>query len=362
MNKSNFKFKNVLVVLILSIFVCFGIFTLLSLNKSEKVSFADDSSTIAVFESSNVFTPNLAFTSTYSNATSQKFSSLTSLQNYGTFWSNYFMFKYDSTSQSFSFGYNAFANATLYLSLPNTSDYSTYPLNFGSSSSVYIVKTFTLNSTDDNFYFYTVGKCINNNFYTPISCVVTRGTAEPTLQMVSVELGNYTESIADRFNSNTKSGYFNVVSYVDTNGWRYSLAIPTKYASSDTFANRPMFFYNYRLYKLRDTGSLTDSDYYNTGYNDGYNNGKADGQSSGYSSGYSDGDSAGYTRGFTEGQEAGGDYTFLSLLSAVFDAPINAFKSLFNFDLLGFNLLSFITGLITLALVIFIVKKVAGGE
>ncbi len=362
MNKVNFKFKDVFIVLILSIFACFGIFSLLSLNKSEKVSYADDSSTVAVFESSNVFTPNLAFTNNYSSAASQIFSSLTSLQDYGTFWSHYFMFKYDSTSQSFSFGYNAFANASLYLKVPVNDGYSTYPLTFGSTNSVYIVKTFTLNSTDDNFYLYTVGKSIKNSGFTVVSCVVSRGNAEPTLQMVSVELGNYTESIADSFNSNTKSGYFNVVSYVDTNGWRYSLAIPTKFASSDTFANRPMFFYEYRLYKLRDSGNLTDSDYYNTGYTDGYNNGKAAGQSSGYSSGYSDGDSAGYTRGFAEGQEAGGDYTFLSLLSSVIDAPINAFKSLFNFDLLGFNLLSFITGLITLALVIFIVKKVAGGK
>lgn len=272
------------------------------------------------------------------------------------------MFKYDSTSQSFSFGHNAFANASLYLSAPNTSEYSGYELTMGSIITGYHVKTFTLNSIDDNFYFYNVGKCINNAYYTVVSCVVTRGTAEPTLQMVSVELGNYTESIADRFNSNTKSGYFNVVSYVDTNGWRYSLAIPTKYASSDTFENRPMFFYEYRLYKLRDTGSMTDNEFYNSGYSAGYSAGKLDGSSSGYNQGYDAGETIGYQNGYNDGVEHGGNYTFLGLIGAVIDAPINAFTSLLNFDVLGVNILSLITGLLSIAIIVFIVKLCMGGK
>lgn len=362
MTKNKNLFKNISIFFVLVPMLLLSFFCLSSFNKFEKVSYADDSSTIAVFESSNVFTPNLAFTSNYSNATSQNYSSLTTLQDYGSFWSNYFMLKYDSTSQSFSFGYNAYPNASLYLALPNTSDYSTYPLTFGNKSSVYIVKTFTLNSTDDSFNFYTVGKCYGKSSYTVVSCVVTRGIAEPTLQMVSVELGNYTESIANYFNSNTKSGYFNVVSYVDTNGWRYSLAIPTKYASSDTFANRPMFFYNYRLYKLRDTSSMTDNEYYNSGYSAGYSAGKLDGSSSGYNQGYDAGVTIGYQNGYNDGVEHGGNYTFLGLIGAVIDAPINAFTSLLNFEVLGVNILSLITGLLSIAIIVFIVKLCMGGK
>lgn len=60
--------------------------------------------------------------------------------------------------------------------------------------------------------------------------------------------------------------------------------------------------------------------------------------------------------GYQEGLNAENPYTFGNLLSSVIDVPINAFKSLLNFELLGVNLLSFAEGLITIALLLALVK------
>ena len=100
------------------------------------------------------------------------------------------------------------------------------------------------------------------------------------------------------------------------------------------------------------------SDGETAGYNSGYNAGETAGYSSGYTTGYNSGDTAGYYRGYNDGGNAANTYTFLGLISAVIDAPIKAFTGLFNFNLLGVNMVSFITALFTLAVIITIIKKV----
>ena len=79
-----------------------------------------------------------------------------------------------------------------------------------------------------------------------------------------------------------------------------------------------------------------------------------------FNNGVSDGYNAGYKEGYETGKIAGAaganDYSFFSLISAVVDVPVQAFSSLFNFELLGFNLLNFFLGVITVALVIKLLK------
>lgn len=70
----------------------------------------------------------------------------------------------------------------------------------------------------------------------------------------------------------------------------------------------------------------------------------------------------GYNKGFFEGS-AGTDGdtpapTFFNLISAVIDAPIQAFTSLFNFDLLGVNLTSFFLALLSVAVFIAIIRLI----
>lgn len=90
-----------------------------------------------------------------------------------------------------------------------------------------------------------------------------------------------------------------------------------------------------------------------SGYTNGFINGKIDG----YSEGYEVGESVGYHSGYTEGSKAsGGGYTFLNLMAAVVDAPIQAFTGLFNFEILGFNMSSFFTALLTACILMTVIK------
>lgn len=74
------------------------------------------------------------------------------------------------------------------------------------------------------------------------------------------------------------------------------------------------------------------------------------------------GKNQGYELGFQEGKLQGGDYTFTSLIGAVFDAPIEAFRGLFNFEILGTNMQGFVLALLTLSVIIVVIKFALGGK
>ena len=74
------------------------------------------------------------------------------------------------------------------------------------------------------------------------------------------------------------------------------------------------------------------------------------------------GKNQGYEAGFQEGKLQGGNYTFTSLIGAVFDAPIEAFRGLFNFEILGTNMQGFVLALLTLSVIIVVIKFALGGK
>lgn len=82
----------------------------------------------------------------------------------------------------------------------------------------------------------------------------------------------------------------------------------------------------------------------------------------GYNKGYQDGKTAGYDVGFQAGVKDNGDYTFMGLLGSVFDAPISAFRGLFNFEILGTNMQGFVLALLTLSVIVVIIKIALGGK
>lgn len=75
---------------------------------------------------------------------------------------------------------------------------------------------------------------------------------------------------------------------------------------------------------------------------------------------YNQGQQAGYNKGYSAGISNGGNNSFLSLITAVVDAPINAFTSLLNFDILGFNVKNVVLSLLTAALVIACIRFFSG--
>lgn len=75
---------------------------------------------------------------------------------------------------------------------------------------------------------------------------------------------------------------------------------------------------------------------------------------------YQQGQQAGYNKGYSAGLADGNGNSFLSLITAVVDAPITAFTSLLNFEILGFNLKNVVLSILTAALVIACVRFFSG--
>lgn len=66
----------------------------------------------------------------------------------------------------------------------------------------------------------------------------------------------------------------------------------------------------------------------------------------------------GYNEGYAAGVKASSEFTFMGLLSAVIDVPIQAFTGLFNFDLLGINLLNFFLAIFTVCCVLAVLRLI----
>ena len=103
------------------------------------------------------------------------------------------------------------------------------------------------------------------------------------------------------------------------------------------------------------------SDGKNFGYNSGLEEGKQLGSATGYQQGYAAGSSDGYDIGFASGTASANDYTFLGLIGAVIDAPIQALTGLLNFDILGFKMSAFVLSLFTVCVVLKLVSVLLGG-
>ena len=107
---------------------------------------------------------------------------------------------------------------------------------------------------------------------------------------------------------------------------------------------------------------------YNDGQDDGYKSGLSYGESIGFDKGFDAGvqdangkvdkTSASYTAGYNDGTVRAGNYTFRSLIGAVIDVPLNAFTSMFNFEILGVNISSLLSSLLVIALVMCVLKIV----
>lgn len=127
------------------------------------------------------------------------------------------------------------------------------------------------------------------------------------------------------------------------------------------------------LFTLLGSDQLSYQEGYNTGYDVGYiageNKGYTDGAEDGYDFGYDDGYSQGYDAGeifgyqdgFSAGQDS--DSTATTIFAGVLDVsmiPVNVFLLMFNYEVFGINIAGFITGLITIAMIIIIIRFVLG--
>ena len=128
------------------------------------------------------------------------------------------------------------------------------------------------------------------------------------------------------------------------------------------------------IYFGRASDTLQNATVYSNagGYLNGYDNGYTAGNSAGHTEGvlqgreegYKKGEKVGYENGYGVGYSDGlktaetGD--FMSLITAVIDAPVTAFTSLLDFEILGFNMRTFVLSILTAALVIAMLRLFSG--
>lgn len=118
-----------------------------------------------------------------------------------------------------------------------------------------------------------------------------------------------------------------------------------------------------------NTNIYTNDSYlngYNTGYDEGYKQGKQEenweltdyyslggqGYENIYNIGYNDGNEDGYNLGVASDTNLG------KLMLIIATTPFQTFKTIWSFDILGFNIATFTLGLLTLGIVIIIWKKI----
>ena len=109
------------------------------------------------------------------------------------------------------------------------------------------------------------------------------------------------------------------------------------------------------LHNIGVSSNISNTVSYENGFNDGINSVDTDKY-------FNNGFTAGYNSGKHDGIASANDYSFISLFGAIFDAPVKAFTSLFNFNLLGVNILSLITALFTLCVIVVIIRFCFGGK
>ena len=165
----------------------------------------------------------------------------------------------------------------------------------------------------------------------------------------------------------TFKGYCLKSSSIPTD-YPFYLGAPSSFptgVTQDSYVQLTNFLSNCMSFGYRVSVTDSSGDFYNSGYNNGYQDAKEgfEEEKTGiYNSGFEQGKIAGYNDGYNAGKDVSGNYTFLGLIGAVFDAPIEAFKGLFNFEILGTNMQGFVLALLTLSVIIVIIKIALGGK
>lgn len=198
--------------------------------------------------------------------------------------------------------------------------------------------------------------------------------------------------------TNIRNGTFKVSSNYDkdTNVYKFTVPENKLFLLNDNYNTAYDTFRSYIVQQdYKNTKVPSDNALYLNGYqsaskdfyNNGYNDGVVAGEKSGYNKGFTAGDAQGYNRGV----EVGGNYSFLGLFGAIFDAPIQALfggtttlpagttitdkngntttllssatvnrAGLLNFEIMGVNLSGFVLALFSLSILVVVIKFALG--
>ena len=224
--------------------------------------------------------------------------------------------------------------------------YDWYGFDYISSNSYYnILKfsyTFSSNFTDFNFVgvrFFSDYAVVDNMYF--IQNHIRYFDVDNAYFDISFPLYSTSLNAIEMFDSR----YYYFDRNIDTTSETYQNGYDAGYSAGNTAGQSTGY----------DSG-------YNAGYSSGYSAGQTAGSSSGFDSGYQTGYNTGYATGYSAGTDASNAYTFTALIGSVIDVPISYFRSLWNFNLLGVNMLNFFLALFTLAIILFVIKLILGNK
>ena len=105
--------------------------------------------------------------------------------------------------------------------------------------------------------------------------------------------------------------------------------------------------------------SFNDTPFTFLGYDVSYSFSTSDTYSNGYTAGREAGYNEGYSRGYANGsQTVSGENQFTSLMNAIVFVPINALWNVLNFEVLGINVFTFVTAVITILVIAWLWGKI----
>lgn len=111
----------------------------------------------------------------------------------------------------------------------------------------------------------------------------------------------------------------------------------------------------------RHLSELQSDASYQEGYNSGYETGITEGTQTGYNNGYSEGHTIGYSEGLSEGLETGHITEIWTNVLNVGVLPINILLAMLNFEVFGINIGTFVTMLLTIALILIVCRTIFNG-
>lgn len=225
--------------------------------------------------------------------------------------------------------------------------------SIGGSSTIYTNSSLTsqtssipISTSSNNIYLYTGSSRFNIDVKFSNTGFIS--------DIYKIELGSKRVNYSGSGIGNTYYYDFNFIRYYDTND--YYVEFSFLIFGDASSAGFQYLRFNNRTYFI--TNIFSDSQIYQQGYTQGL----ADNQQNIYDNGYNAGYDVGYGNGVTDGRADANDYSFVSLIGAVVDVPVQTFLGLFEFEILGVNLASFFLSLLTFAVIIFVIKLVIGGK
>lgn len=117
--------------------------------------------------------------------------------------------------------------------------------------------------------------------------------------------------------------------------------------SSPSGKAKSVYCFPFMRFNSSDAGGYSEEQYVNYG-NSQYAQGVQDGQASGYNNGYN--------QGYQKGLDTADSGNFVNAVSVVLGAPVTVVSQFLNFEILGYNMLAFVSGLLTLMIIIKIIK------